>query len=69
MEMADDLQSLLDRINSEGVKKAEAERDAIIAAAKLEAEKIVGAAREEAAAATAATPRGARPAPRLPGST
>ena len=50
--MADDLQSLLDRINSEGVKKAEAERDAIIAAAKLEAEKIVSAAKDEAAAAT-----------------
>ena len=39
--MAEELQSLLEKINSEGVKKAEAERDAILAAAKIEADKII----------------------------
>ena len=46
--MADELQSLLEKINAEGVKKAEAERDRIIAAAKAEAESIVNAAKAEA---------------------
>lgn len=46
--MADELQSLLEKINSEGVKKAEAERENIVAAAKAEAEKIVNAAKSEA---------------------
>ncbi len=48
--MAEELQSLLEKINVEGVKKAQAERDAIIAAAKQEAERIVSAARAEAEA-------------------
>ena len=46
--MADELQSLLEKINSEGVKKAEAEREKIVADAKAEAAKIVGAAKTEA---------------------
>ena len=46
--MADELQSLLEKINAEGVKKAEAERAEIIAAAQAEAKKIVDAARAEA---------------------
>ena len=46
--MADELQSLLEKINAEGVKKAEAERAKIIDAANSEAERIVGAAKAEA---------------------
>ena len=46
--MADELQSLLEKINAEGVKKAEAERSEIIAAANTEAQKIVSDARSEA---------------------
>ena len=46
--MADELQSLLEKINAEGVKKAEAERDRIIAEARTEAENIVGAAKAQA---------------------
>jgi len=46
--MADELQSLLEKINAEGVKKAEAERDRIVAAAKTEADRIVAAAKTEA---------------------
>ena len=46
--MADELQSLLEKINAEGVKKAEAERSEIIAAANAEAQKIVSGARAEA---------------------
>lgn len=46
--MADELQSLLEKINTEGVKKAEAERESIVSAAKSEAEKIVTAAQNEA---------------------
>ena len=46
--MADELQSLLEKINAEGVKKAEAERAEIIAAAQAEAKKIVDAAKAEA---------------------
>ena len=46
--MADELQSLLEKINAEGVKKAEAERDRIISAAKAEAESIVGDAKSRA---------------------
>jgi V/A-type H+-transporting ATPase subunit E len=38
--MADDLQALLDKIQNEGVKEAEAERDRILTAAKEEAERI-----------------------------
>ena len=46
--MADELQSLLEKINSEGVKKAEAERESIVGAAKADAEKIVADAKAEA---------------------
>ena len=46
--MADELQSLLEKINAEGVKKAEAERAEILAAAKAEAKQIVDAAKAEA---------------------
>ena len=46
--MADELQSLLEKINAEGVKKAEAEREKIVGAAKAEAESIVAAAKAEA---------------------
>lgn len=46
--MADELQSLLEKINAEGVKKAEAERDRILAAARAEAGKIVAEARADA---------------------
>lgn len=46
--MADELQSLLEKINAEGVKKAEAERDKIVSAARSEAERIVSAAQAEA---------------------
>ena len=52
--MADELQSLLEKINAEGVKKAEAERDRIVAAAKSEAENIVKSARTEAESIVAA---------------
>ncbi len=48
--MAEELQSLLEKINSEGVKKAEAERDAILAAAKIEADKIIADAKAQAEA-------------------
>ena len=46
--MADELQSLLEKINAEGVKKAEAERAKILDAANSEAERIVSAAKAEA---------------------
>lgn len=46
--MADELQALLDRINEEGLKKAEAERDDIVRAAREEARRLVEAAKAEA---------------------
>ena len=46
--MAEELQSLLEKINAEGVKKAEAERAEILAAAQTEAKRIVEAAQVEA---------------------
>jgi len=46
--MADELQSLLEKINAEGVKKAEAEREKIVGDAKTEAEGIISAAKTEA---------------------
>ncbi len=46
--MAEELQSLLKKINADGVKKAQAEHDRIVAAARAEAERIVAAARAEA---------------------
>ncbi len=48
--MADELQSLLERIQSEGVKKADDQKEQILAAAKAEAEGIVAKAKEEAEA-------------------
>ena len=51
--MSEDLQSLLEKINREGVEKANAEANKIIAAAKLEAADIVKAAKAEADAAKA----------------
>lgn len=46
--MAEELEALLKRIQDEGVKEADAEKDKIIASAREEAEKIVSDAREEA---------------------
>lgn len=46
--MSEDIQSLLERINAEGVEKAEAEKAKIIAEAKAEGARIVAQAREEA---------------------
>lgn len=46
--MAEELQGLLERIHSEGVQKAETEKDALIAKAKEEAQGIVAKATEEA---------------------
>ena len=46
--MADELQSLLQKINDEGVKKAEAERERILAEANAEATRLVEDARTEA---------------------
>jgi len=46
--MADELQNLLEKINAEGVKKAEAERETILSSARKEAEKTLADARKEA---------------------
>ncbi|MBO5923799.1 MAG: hypothetical protein J6Q81_04720 [Lentisphaeria bacterium] len=46
--MAEELQSLLEKIHRNGIEKAAAERDAMLEAARKEAEAIVSAAREEA---------------------
>ena len=43
--MAEELQSLLEKINEEGVKKAEENRNKIISEAKTEAEKIIARSR------------------------
>ena len=48
--MAEELQSLLEKINTEGVKKAQSEREKIIQAAKAEAKEIRAAAEADAAA-------------------
>ena len=48
--MAEELQSLLEKIQNDGIKKAEAERDAIIAQAQAEAADIIKAAEEKAKA-------------------
>lgn len=47
--MSEDLQGLLEKINREGVEKAQAKADEIIAAAKAKAAELVKAATEEAA--------------------
>lgn len=46
--MAEDLQGLLNRLQQEGVRKAESERDRIVGAAREEAERLVSAAKAEA---------------------
>lgn len=51
--MSEDLQSLLEKINRDGVEKAEAEAGKIIDAANRRAAEIVSAARDEAAGAKA----------------
>ena len=50
--MAEELQSLLEKINQDGIMKAEAEKAAIIAQARKEAEEIIAQARKEAAEIT-----------------
>ena len=47
--MAEELQGILDRINADGIAKADAERKEIIAKAKDEAAKIIADAKAEAA--------------------
>lgn len=47
--MAEDLQGLLDKIQSEGIAKAEAEKNAVIESAKAESAKIIENAKKEAA--------------------
>ena len=47
--MAEELQKLLDKINEEGVKKAEVEKDKIIADAKKKAAEIIADAQKSAA--------------------
>ena len=51
--MSEELQSLLDKINADGIRKAEAESAKIIAAAKAEAEAIIAKAEAEAEAINA----------------
>lgn len=46
--MSEHLQPLLDRIHSEGLRKAEAEREDILSQARKEAEAITAAARQQA---------------------
>lgn len=46
--MSEELQSLLEKINEEGVKKAETAKDEIIAAAKKKADNIVAEAKKKA---------------------
>ncbi|MFW5803185.1 MAG: hypothetical protein ACOCWJ_04635, partial [Verrucomicrobiota bacterium] len=45
--MPEDLQALLDRIQDEGVKEADAERDRILKEAKEEAERLLSQAKED----------------------
>ena len=47
--MAEELQSLLEKINNEGIKKAEAERDIILSDARQQAENIIAEAKKNAA--------------------
>ena len=46
--MAEELQSLLEKIRADGIEKAEAEREEILKKARAEAEEIVAAARSKA---------------------
>jgi len=48
--MAEDLQGLLDRIQNEGIQKAEADREKLLTEAGAQAEKILADAKEEAEA-------------------
>lgn len=57
--MSEDLQSLLEKINRDGVEKAEAQAASIVAEAKTKAAAIVAAANEEAAKAKAAAEQAA----------
>ncbi len=57
--MSEDLQSLLEKINREGVEKAQREADAIVAAARAKADELVKAAKESAAAEKAAAEKAA----------
>ncbi len=52
--MAEELQSLLEKIHRDGIEKAAAERDEMLAKARSEAAAVVAAAREEAAKMRAA---------------
>ena len=58
--MSEDLQSLLEKINRDGVEKAQAESDKIIAEAKARAAAIVKEANEAAAAAKTAAEKAAQ---------
>ena len=58
--MSEDLQSLLEKINRDGVEKAQAEADRILADAKAKAAAIVKTANEEAAKAKAAADQDAK---------
>ena len=58
--MSEDLQSLLEKINRDGVEKAEAEAQKIIDAANRRAAEIVSSAKDEAARAKADAERYAR---------
>jgi len=57
--MSEDLQSLLEKINREGVEKANAKAEEIVSAAKAKAEATVKAARAEAEAAKAESEKAA----------
>jgi len=51
--MAEELQNLLDKINENGIKKAQAERESILKDARAEADTIIRNAKDEAARLTA----------------
>ena len=55
----EDLQSLLEKINRDGVEKAEAEAKSILADAKAKANSIIESARAEAAAEKASSEKAA----------
>ncbi len=57
--MAQELQGLLERIQEEGIKKADGEKERIVSEAKAEAEKILKEAKEEAVNITKKAEEGA----------
>jgi len=57
--MADELQALLDRIQQDGLAKAEAEKTKLISEAKQEAERVLAQAKQEAERVLAEAKRGA----------